>query len=456
MAGVQRKRLTDQAVAPLVADPAKASAGRDTFIWDTSLAGFGLKISPGGGRSFVFQYRDGTGRTRRLTLGSVKKISASAARDAAEKANSSARAGRDPQTEKVAARRQQNLSAHAREWLELLRLRAKKGEMAASTIADYTRKMNNHILPAFGSLKPGELTASRIRQWRDKTPAKIPRRVGDRHLGSEGMKAVLRVLSAFCGHLSDHEVISSNPARGMRQFSTTRRERHLSPEEVGRLGTVLDDWQHRAPHWVAAIELSLQTGMRKGEVLSLRWNAVKDETGCIVLREHKTARKSGEKRIPLTKPVRLVLLRCAEWRRPESEFVFPSVAHRNVALVNGRKAPLLTELQGPMTAGGLQRAWRAIRKAAGLDGVDAVRLHDLRHTFASVAASSGVSLPLIGRNLGHASAATTSRYAHVADQAAAEVQALVAGKLREQLAQRKPTEKIVSFEKARRAGGKRD
>lgn len=428
-----RIRLTDKAISKLPQDPMQ----KDQFAWDTSLAGFGLKLSAGGGRSFVFQYRL-HGKTRRLTIGSVGKISASTARDRAEAARTAVRGGRDPAEEKAQERQAQTLSEHAAEWLVLLELRVKRDELSKRTLDEYESKMRVHMLPAFGSKKPAEVSANAIRAWRDK--ALVKGAEAARPVGMEGVKGTLRVFSAFLSYLVERGIIVSNPAKGLGQFATKERERYLTNEEAARLGEVLDKWRERAPVWVAVLGIAAFSGMRKGEVLKLRWSDVHDEEGVILLDKHKTHRKTGGKRIPLTEPLREILARAAQWRRPGCPFVFPAQSDRNIAVQRGGKHPSAVDLRNHASEGGLKRAWTAMRKEAGLLGDDSLRFHDLRHAWGSTAASSGLSLPIIGKNMGHSSPATTARYAKVALSAAAQAAGAVARLVQERLAT-KPMER---------------
>lgn len=429
-------RLTDKAIATLPRDPAQKG---DLFVWDTGLVGFGLKLSAGGGSSFVYQYRV-DGKSRRLTIGSVGKISASAARDRAAAALAATRAGRDPQAEKMQERQAQTIREHAEAWLVRLKLRAERNELSIRTVEEYESKMRVHLLPAFGSKKPGEVTAKALRDWRDK--ALVKGAAADKPVGPEGIKGALRVFSAFFGYLVDQGACSSNPAKGLGQFSTAMRERYLTDDEAARLGQVLREWEQRAPVWVAVIRAALVSGMRRGEVLQLRWDEVHEGQGVILVARHKTAKTKGTKPIPLTEPLREILALAAQWKRPGCPFIFPSQAHNNIALKRGGRLPRVADLRGSASAGGLKRAWSAIRKEAGLIGDYNFRFHDLRHAWATVAASNGVNLTIIGKNLGQTNTTTTARYAKASSGAAAEAAHMVA-RLSQQRLAAKPAERGV-------------
>jgi integrase len=430
-------RLTDELVAGLTADPAKAAKGGDTFYWDRKPVGFGLKVTPAGQKVFIYVYKV-AGRTRRLTLGNVARISASAARVSAQTHEVAVRNGRDPQSEKLERRAAQTIREHAEAWIALLRARARRGDMSARTVEDYASKLRLHIIPAFGTKKPADLHPRDIKAWRDRRLAQQPEdgttATGRRCLGSEGVKGTLRVLSTLCTYLREElEIITTNPAEGLGQFTTRTRERFLTADEMARLGAALDARREQSPHMVAVIELALFTGMRRGEILDLRWEDVREDERTIVLTRHKTHRKTGTKRVPLNDPALEVLKRANGWRREGNPFVFPSQAHRNIALVKSGMKLSSKQLSGRMSEGGLKREWLALRKKAGLAGSDALRFHDLRHTYASVGVSNGVSLAVIGRNLGHKSPQTTARYAHIYDDAASVANARVGAEIRQRM-----------------------
>jgi len=186
-----------------------------------------------------------------------------------------------------------------------------------------------------------------------------------------------------------HRPDGSNPCRHVEKFGETKRERFLSAEELTRLGEALRaaDAKRTASPWIiGAISLLALTGARLSEILTLKWEFVNLERAMIRLPDSKT----GAKTLYLNAPALAVLNE------------LPRVDGNPFVIVGERKGARLVNLQKP---------WRRIRKAAGLDDV---RLHDLRHSFASVGAAGGMSLPLIGALLGHSQPQTTHRYAHLA------------------------------------------
>jgi integrase len=181
----------------------------------------------------------------------------------------------------------------------------------------------------------------------------------------------------------------SNPCRHVKKYRELKRERYLTREELQRLGAVLDDDQTKeieSPFAIAAIGMLVLTGARLNEILTLRWEYVDLENGVLRLPDSKT----GAKLIYLN-PTAMQLLR-----------TMPRMQDNPHVIAGEKPGAHLVELQKP---------WRRMRAKANLSDV---RIHDLRHSFASVAAGTGMSLPMIGKLLGHTQASTTQRYAHLA------------------------------------------
>ena len=195
----------------------------------------------------------------------------------------------------------------------------------------------------------------------------------------------------------------SNPCRHVKVYKERPRERFLSPEETDRLGEVLREVEGEMPSAVAAFRLLLLTGCRLSEIQTLRWEYVKDE--CIELRDSKT----GGRVVPLGPEARAVLA------------ALPRVDGNPWIIVGARPGSHLVNLQKP---------WRHIRQRAGLEDV---RIHDLRHSYASRALALGESLTMIGTLLGHTQIRTTARYAHLArdsiQTAAARITGSIGGNL---------------------------
>ena len=368
-----KKRITDTTVQ--AAQPGE----KDIYTWDAVVPGFGLKVTPTGSKSFLLQYK-AQGRTRRLTIGPCHAWSTKDARSEAAKAKTEISRGVDPQAAKMKEKTFWTVAEALAHWLEYGR-----EKWAERTVEEYIGSFENHVLPVVGRIKVRELTIADCE--RIKTRAKK----GGRYAANRALGALSSMLS-FCQRRDQLGAI--NPAKLVERYREESRERFLSAEELARLGEVMAEEATRAPISVGALRLLALTGMRSSEVSTLQWSAVDFEAGTINLTSFKGDQQSKRKVkvVHLSAPALEVLQTAESWRT--NDYVFPSV------YVTGKTHVI--DLTAP---------WIRIRKAAGLDDV---RIHDLRHGFASVAVSGGQSLPIIGKLLGHARTASTERYAHLA------------------------------------------
>lgn len=257
------------------------------------------------------------------------------------------------------------------------------------TLTEYQRFNRLYLLPAFGKVAVAEISRTAVRKahasWKH-----APR----------AANFALAILSKIMTWAEDDERAirppGSNPCRDVQRFPEKRRERFLTRDELARIGAALEKADHEgmvAPFAVSAIRLLILTGARLNEILTLRWEHVDFERGIIFLPDSKT----GKKPIILNDAAIAVLN--ALPRFEANPHVIPGARH-GAHLVN------------------LQKPWRTIRSLAGLPNV---RIHDLRHTFASFAVAGGASLPILGRHLGHNQPQTTQRYAHLADDPVRQV-----------------------------------
>ncbi len=385
-------RLTKRTVDAAIAQP------KDSFIWDSELSGFGLKITPKGRKVFVLQYRLGgrKGVTRRYTIGTFGKLTADQARVEAKRLLGEVSRGNDPQDLKSQQRAIPKLHELLDSFLEI-HVGAK---LKPSTATEYRRAVSLHIKPRMkdhpiDTFKRSDI--SRLHHAMRSNPYQANRTL-----------ALLSKFFNWC-EVEDYRTDNSNPCRHVKKFKEEKRERFLSQDELKRLSDALteieqsgllidDDTGNRwmpSPHIIAAIRLLILTGARLSEILTLKWEYVDFDHARIRLPDSKT----GAKTIYLNAPALEVLSQIPR-------------LDKNPFVVCGEK-------QGAHLVN-LQKPWRRIRSVAGIDDV---RIHDLRHSFAAVAASSGMSLPMIGALLGHSQPQTTARYAHLAEdpkQAASE------------------------------------
>jgi integrase len=363
-------RITKKAVDALAPDPAG-----DYWVWDGDLPGFGVRVWPSGRKVYMVQYR-AAGRTRKIKLGVHGATTPAAARQEAMEILTAAGKGGDPAEARDRARHAPTVAELAARYLEEHAGPKKKPRSAAMD----RRNIERYINPALGRLRADALTrqdvASLHHSLREK-PYQANR--------------VLALLSKMM-NLAEHWGIrpdGSNPCRHVEKFKEKKRERYLSSEELARLGHVLAEAEQdgsESPSAIYAVRLLLLTGARLSEILTLRWEHVDYETACLRLPDSKT----GAKDIPLNSPALEALATMPRYH--DNPHVIPG-AKPGAHLVN------------------LSKPWRRIRARAGLSNV---RLHDLRHSYASVAAASGLGLPIIGALLGHTQAQTTKRYTHLA------------------------------------------
>ena len=364
-------RLTKRTVEKL---PIEA---RDYFIWDSDVAGFAVRVMPSGARSYQVQYRKG-GRTRRVSIGRHGTMTADEARSRARKLLGGVAGGENPAEEIAQHRRAPTVAALCERFYKThVEQRCKP-----TTRREYRRSIELFIKPAIGSFKVVDVERRDVAElhhaMRDK-PYQANRTLG--------VLSKMFNLAEVWGLRPD----GSNPCRHVQKYAETKRERFLSELELARLGRTITDMEAEGgkagldPFQAAAYRLLIFTGCRLSEIQTLKWDYVKGDM--IELPESKT----GARRIHLPPAARAVL--AALPRDPENPYVIQG-----------------SEPGGHITD--LQRPWRRVRERAGLPGV---RIHDLRHTYASNAVSRGVPIQMVGKLLGHTQIQTTMRYAHLAD-----------------------------------------
>jgi integrase len=344
------------------------------FEWDDEVKGFGVRVMPSGTRTYQVQYRKG-GRTRRASIGRHGSVTPDQARTRAKELLGLVASGDDPVEEISQHRRAPSVSALCERFFETHVMERCK----PSTQGEYRRCIDRFIKPALGSFKVVDVARKDIAALQHKHRA-IPYQA-NRTLG---VLSKMFNLAEVWGLRPD----GSNPCRHVPKFRERKRERYLSREELQRLGETFSACARdgsESIHVIAAFRLLILTGCRLSEIQKLKWDYIKQ--GGIELPDSKT----GARRIPLPPSAHNVI--AALPKLPENPYVI--VGH-----VSGQH---ITDLQHP---------WRRIRARAGLDDV---RIHDLRHTYASNAVSEGMPIQMVGRLLGHTQLQTTMRYAHLAD-----------------------------------------
>lgn len=362
-----RKRLSDRVVSAL-----KAPQSGSTIVYDTSLAGFGIRLTKAGSKAFILNYRF-EGRERRITIGKFPTWTTLAAKKQAQVLRRDIDLGTDPlevREDRRVAPTVKDLFARYKE--EHLPTKAPR------SAADDRSMWRNDILPRLGSRKVADLT---------------PRDCDELHMQIAATRPVRanRILELFRKALNlsiRWGWIERNPASGCRRTVEEKRHRYLNEIEVGRLITALQEHQECVS--ADALLFMLFTGCRRGEALNAKW-AQFDLERRIWTKASSETKQRREHRVPYSTAVAEIL----ERRRAETEgtHIFP-----------GRLGAPLTEVR---------KTWQSACKTAGLNGV---RVHDLRHTFASLVASTGQSLLVVGELLGHSTPQTTKRYAALYDE----------------------------------------
>lgn len=380
-------RLTKTAV-----DDFQAGGSIPAYLWDSKIPGFGVKALPSGKKRYLFKYRSGGGRRgtqRWLLLGGHGAVTVDEARKLAQQAAAAVARGEDPQTARQALR---NRPAVVELWqrfeTDYLPLRK------AGTQRDYRRYWESFIRRAFAGKAVSDVTRAdvdRLHKGMSSTPYEANR-----------VLALLSRLMSLAEAWGMREQ-GTNPCRYVQRYKEQPRARYLSAAELTAIGqslTSLVKGGDIRPDAANAIRLLLYTGARLNELLTAKWVWVDSNRRTIELPDSKT----GKKLLYLSDAAANVLAeQQARADEKESEYVFPGRS-KGKHMIN------------------LRKSWVQVCEKAKVTGV---RLHDLRHTAASIAVGQGVSLPIIGRLLGHSQAQTTLRYAHVDNDPALEAANLV-------------------------------
>jgi integrase len=410
----ENEKLTDR----FVKSAAAPDEGRPYRIYyDHEVKGFGLRVTKAGFRAFILNYR-ARGVERRYTIGSSPDWTVSAAREEAKRIKRFVDQGRDPMGERHEERAAPTVNDLIDRYLaeHAPRKRERSRQEDESLIRQWIRP---------------ELGNKRVADLRHVDVEKLHRKITAKGVPIRANRAAALLSKMFSLAATRWEMRSDNPCRGLERNTEERRNRYLAGDELRRLTEALAVHPNQAA--ANAIRLLLLTGARRGEVLGATWDQFDIEEGVWTKAASFTKQKKLH-RVPLSAPARQLLAEIkaaadgeAEGaNREPSPFVFP--AQRTARKGAGH----LVEIKGP---------WADICKAAQLSGV---RVHDLRHSYASILASAGVSLPVIGTLLGHTQPGTTARYAHLFDdplRAATErVGAIVTGHVGE-----KPTAEVIEI-----------
>lgn len=406
--------ISKRTVEALQPDPSK-----DTFWWDDEIPGFGVRVARGGTKSYVIQYRNAEGQTRRLTLGRHGVLTAKEAKDIARQHLAGVAAGKDPAREKSVAREAPTFAEFAKRYLSDYARPRKKPR----SVMEDERILETVLLPELGSRKVFAITRKDVE--------KIHRKMADTPIYANRALALLSKMFNLAEAWEERPPYS-NPCRHVDRYPEAARKRYLTGEELARLSAAIktaetsDDPHKRISSYQALLfRLLLFTGSRLNEILSLKWEHVDFENGLLLLPDSKT----GQKTIVLSGPAFQLLNEA------------PRMAGNPYVIAASRKSPggAYTHASNP------SKSWERVRKQAGLDDV---HIHDLRHTFASVGAGRNLGLPMIGALLGHTQAQTTQRYAHLAADPLRQAANLIAGEIAAAM-DKKPAAKVVDMNRGR-------
>ncbi len=384
---------------------------RDAIFWDRELLGFGVRVYPSGARVYVVQTRS-WGRSRRVTVGRHGVLSAARARRRAALIIARIKAGEEPLPARGRTEREARSAATVADLARRYFDQYAAVRCKPSTLRCYRGALARWILPSLGDLPARAVEREHV--------AALHYRLRETPYRANQVLHVLNKMFALA-EVWGLRAPGSHPVRSIRKYREHRRERFLSGEELRRLGRVLHEAEAEAggrggapirASAVAALRLLMLTGCRRNEILCLKWKDVDRQAGELRLRDSKT----GARTAPLPPAAGAVLAGVP--RVPGNPWVITG------AKPGGRLS-------------NLNDHWLRIRVRAGLEDV---RIHDLRHSFASRALALGESLPMIARLLGHGDVHTTDRYAHLARDAVKASASRVAGSIAADMGKRRPEE----------------
>jgi integrase len=398
----RRRKMTTGPITKSSVDALVCPSTKDReILWDgghrEAVRGFGVAAFRNGGKCYIAQYRK-DGRSRRTRIGEHGRLTPEEARRQARIILGAVEGGADPVAQRKAAREVRTFNAVATDFLALHVATTRK----ARTGREYGRILRGYVLPAIGS--------KRIVDIRRADVARMHAKLSEAPYQANRALALVSAIWNWAARREEVAVVD-NPAKAIERYAEAGRERYLTSEELARLGDALregegvglpysiDETKPTAKHApkadrrrikldpfaVAAIRLLILTGARLREILDAQWSQLDLERGVLFLADSKT----GKKPIYLSAAAQAVTA--------------------SLPRVNGNPHIIAGALEGAPRAD-LNKPWRAVRAAANLDGL---RLHDLRHSFASFGAGASLGLPIIGKLLGHSQAATTHRYAHL-------------------------------------------
>ena len=360
-------KLTNKKIDQLIPDT------KSYIVWDNEIRGFGVRVNLNSKKTFILKYRIGQGRSARVrkpVIGTYGVMKVDEARKIARKWLLEASEGNDPkEVDKTSILLKDFCNVYLQQHANI--------KKKLSSVIEDKRLMRLHIIPNFGNICLKEITRSMITKHHQsmyQTP--------------HGANRFLSLMSKMMNLAErwEYRPLNSNPCRHIERYKEEGRQIYLSMEQIEKIGHVIKQMEQTESIFVlSAIKLLLFTGRRTGEILTLKWDYIDFENSKMNLPDTKT----GAKSFFFSPTVKQILLNL-----PNKEgFVFKSVL----------KDKRVTTVR---------HIWKKICKLAKIENV---RVHDLRHTYASLAVQNGYSLPIISKMLGHADIKTTQRYSHLHD-----------------------------------------
>ena len=347
-------------------------------VWDAKISGFGCRVFPTGRKVYMYQYRTLEGKKNAVTIGKHGLINASLARKKASDLVAQIFRGVNPQTQKKEEKQQSKSGMLFKDFWDIFDKKYMQVTHKPSTINRNKSRIKNNILPFFGEKILSEITKREIIAFSEKLS----------HIKGTLSKS-LRLLSCAFNKAIAWEYLpeGSNPCNGVSKPADKKMERFLTNEELLRVEDVLlnaDKQKACSPYGIAALTLLLYTGCRKSEILTLKWEDVHLQEKYLYFVDSNT----GTKTVPLNEKAIQLLEKMP--KQTGNPYVFCG-KHAKTHIIN------------------ITKTWQFVRQAALISDV---RIHDLRHSFASFALKKGLDLYTVSKLLGHKNIATTTRYAH--------------------------------------------
>ncbi len=394
---VNKYKLTKRIV-----ESAESDLSKRIVLWDTEVTGFCVRIYPSGKKTYFLQYRNKDRVSHKIKLGVHGNITTELAREKAIQLALQVSAGEDPSVKSPSKAISPTIENLAEKYLNL----HAENEKRPKSIKEDKSMLKNYILKEFGSRRVESITLEDIQT--------LHARLNKTRVRSNRIIALLHKMFNLAVQWRWR---ADNPAAGIKKYQEDKRTRWLQEDELKRLLDILEITPHQTTANI--IRLLLLTGARKHEVLTATWDQFDLEKGVWTKRAHTTKQKKME-HLPLS-PAALTLLKNVKEEKNDSLFLFPG---------NVKGKPLQD----------IKKSWATICKQAKLKDF---RIHDIRHTYASHLVSSGLSLSIVGKLLGHTQVSTTQRYAHLADEPLREATTLFSEKIKELRNRKKIIEEVI-------------